>query len=741
MLRAIAFTGIGLMLLGLTGCGGCGGSAPSEPTVASNDTNDGYGADGFNSEGYDREGYNRESYNSEGFNREGLNAEGYNREGMNAEGFDRDGFNAEGVDKEGYNREGFSSEGFDRKGFNAEGLDSEGFNVEGFDAEAYNRNGFNAEGYDRQGFNAEGYDRDGFNVSGYDRDGFNREGIDASGNNREGVAADGSERPKTFAELAHQAFREGRDGDAFRYLYADVLTADSASEGQLDMHWISGLKRPAMAVRWGIGVNYVAPRTFEGSPHPIGSEPQERKDTGREGEVRRKTTREAPERRNENPGNGQGAVATRSQSLNHYTGELGAKVVARLQANTERGLYGAAVKNALTRGPGEGDGSENVDGSGGSFDGNANEPGKAAIQVQPLAPGVVMLGQGEPAELLDAAAKEGVDVLLVFEVNVTEARATGLITNNTEWHFYDAQKRLKIGTTKGPNNLQVQFAREANRGGKDPVDDSIETLFQLADKNFAVAEMPQLLPEHATARVTSLVASEYRNPLPVLTEIRYYNRGKLLGDAETSQAYQRLIGQEKGTALAGGSPDQKLAAIDGYLPAGHPRVKLPGAESDVPRGGKPKSPPPVGFPSIPEESRPAEGESSRVEIPGLGLSLVPPPGFEVVRDGDKVSLKNGEAQVTIQRRTQPLSTAAEALSPANLAKGDYTLITKQDLPLAGREGVLAVANHSSGYSYWFALIKESDEETIAITAMCPDGEVLRLADSLRKALMSAQLAE
>ena len=80
-------------------------------------------------------------------------------------------------------------------------------------------------------------------------------------------------KPLTLGDKAELAFRQARDQDAIQYLYAHGVTADAeAAKEVLDkMGWITPLKRPAMAVRWGIAVEYVAPRGYNGSIFPIGT--------------------------------------------------------------------------------------------------------------------------------------------------------------------------------------------------------------------------------------------------------------------------------------------------------------------------------------------------------------------------------------------------------------------------------------------------------------------------------------
>ena len=63
--------------------------------------------------------------------------------------------------------------------------------------------------------------------------------------------------------------------------------------------------------------------------------------------------------------------------------------------------------------------------------------------------GVSLLGKGSSKELLEKAADQGIDVLVVFEVEVTENRKTSLITNETRIVVYD------VATWRGDREVQV----------------------------------------------------------------------------------------------------------------------------------------------------------------------------------------------------------------------------------------------------------------------------------------------
>ena len=73
----------------------------------------------------------------------------------------------------------------------------------------------------------------------------------------------------TLLDRAQMAFRNRDESAGFKYLYAHYLTESGAQE-KYPLNWYSGIKQPKVAFRWGVGVNYTKPRTFEGKPPVIG---------------------------------------------------------------------------------------------------------------------------------------------------------------------------------------------------------------------------------------------------------------------------------------------------------------------------------------------------------------------------------------------------------------------------------------------------------------------------------------
>ena len=148
------------------------------------------------------------------------------------------------------------------------------------------------------------------------------------------------------------AFHAGKDDEAFQLLATHYLiTLDATDDLLAKMQWVPGLRRPALATRFGLAVAYTAPAEFKDNPQPIGS----------------KEAATAFAQNLRQPGSGdpnaaaapageQGGTVPEStnpamNSLTWYTGEVGSKVVAALKGQVEAGTFGETLKEASTFAP------------------------------------------------------------------------------------------------------------------------------------------------------------------------------------------------------------------------------------------------------------------------------------------------------------------------------------------------------------------------------------------------------
>ncbi|MCU0981811.1 MAG: hypothetical protein MUF25_21890 [Pirellulaceae bacterium] len=414
-------------------------------------------------------------------------------------------------------------------------------------------------------------------------------------------------KPVTLLDIADLSFRYGRDQDAINCLYGHAVISDAeAAKEVLDkMGWITALKRPALTVRWGIAVEYVAPRGYNGSVYPIGTT----QNLSVKGAPGGPAGGGAPPMGMPDGGMGGGQGNPQLQQL---TGELGQKVVTQLQERMARGDFGqvmASLGKAPAAGaggmgpggmgpggmgpggmgpggmgPGGGmpgysapGGESGMSGSGtasgypgsgaGGFGPSGQPQGVPPTAAVSLSPGIVMLGVVSAKDLREKAQKAGVDAVCVFNVIVTVNPRLQTIKNETTIHVHDLAQAKELYESKTLNNIQVQIERADPKGDQDPVDKELEALFKFVDANWHVGPLPAgLQAEHVLNRLRALLAEPHENPLPVLAEARMYQTRGLLQDSHYLAACQKLLGEADGTKLATGSREEKLVIVGKWLP-------------------------------------------------------------------------------------------------------------------------------------------------------------------------------
>jgi hypothetical protein len=421
-------------------------------------------------------------------------------------------------------------------------------------------------------------------------------------------------RELTYAEKSHQAFQEGNHQQAFRFLFADFLTNDKEARSNYGkMGWVPALQRPAIAVRWGIAVDY-SPGNYDGDPKPIGTtQTPSVQGRGRGGGGGSGPGAGAYSDPSAGMGAGMpggyggpggasrpGSNASR-ELVEKYTGDLGKEILDRFEKRIkEGGEFGQVLADALkpaSPAPGSGrpgpggmpGGSVGMPGPGGygmpggydasmgGVDYGYGAPGMAGMpggsgrgaerdagedEPQQILPGLVMVGVGRREALLDRAREQELDVVVMFQVDVSENRRNGIINNTTRTVLYDVAKREPVKDTpaRALNNMRVQNDRE-KRPDRDPVPEVAEQLFTFIDEHLAMRDMPKgINAENTLRRVGQLLQSE----APVwerLNEVRFYRSRNLLSQSDLEKAFERMLGEKLGPQLARGNADKKKEAI------------------------------------------------------------------------------------------------------------------------------------------------------------------------------------
>jgi hypothetical protein len=443
-------------------------------------------------------------------------------------------------------------------------------------------------------------------------------------------------KPKTLEELATEAFQNGADREGFHFLYAAALVEKEAS-GRLpeEFRWVAYLKRPAMAVRWGIGVSYSPPKGYTDHPCPIGYQPPEQAGGNQPGGAPAGSGQSQPRRsprvfgqRNrqqqnqQQPSNYNGqnqqpvAVAAPTdpaELLEFYTGELGEKIMEVLVKRMEGGKYGDVLQrvhesyegspeatntanpmnpmypmgySSVPMGPGGPPGYPNPNGEA--------KPAAKEEKYEPggVVPGVVMLGEGSERELLAAAEQQEVDFVILFDISL-RASNKGTASHTTKFKVMslerakapkeadaDSAKPREIFSSKSLNNHRTEKDRE--EGKPDPVEAEIEGFVAAIDADVTTAPLPEKLSaDIALKRATFLAGQETANPLANLAEMQCYYQKKLLTKDQVSELFGHVLGADQAKKLLSGKTESdRRAALAKWLPkvpeAKQPATGIPG---------------------------------------------------------------------------------------------------------------------------------------------------------------------
>jgi hypothetical protein len=422
----------------------------------------------------------------------------------------------------------------------------------------------------------------------------------------------GPAKPVTYADHAQQAFRQGDDSLALRYLAAHAITADEEEAKSLldQMGYNAHVKRPSFAVRWGVGIEFTAPKNFVGNVFPIGTSQNigTKPVRGGPGGVGHAEGAEMGGMGGMmGEGAGAGGSSNLPQPVRQLTGELGQTIFEQFTLRLERGDYGEVLKTATagptrSTAPGSGMGYEGFGAEGGYDEsgmgygpgpaagmgagfGAGARPGAAGRGPRSVLPGVMLIDIGNAKELVLKAKQADVDVLCVFRISIKLNPRVKQVINETSFSIFDVASGKELFSTKPLNNIQVQVSRAEGKG--DDVQKTLVSLFEHIDQNWRLGPMPALEPEQVLDRLRTLIGQTTdEDLLPVLAEVRMYHTRGLLPDHHLLVAYQRLLNDEQaGLALATGTEEEKKEVVSKWLATAPPTI--PTGPRDILQGTNP----------------------------------------------------------------------------------------------------------------------------------------------------------
>ena len=407
---------------------------------------------------------------------------------------------------------------------------------------------------------------------------------------------------------ATQSFARQKESEAMNLLYAHFLVSDDSNKYPL--RWVKKLSEPRIALRWGVGVNFKKQNTVTGRFSVIG-------DPG--GEEGASSSSSRGGRRGGGGlgavGSGPGSGSTRTGArtyrqmdtsrpdgfLMYYTGDFGEAFINAIdkRRTSDDAFYGSILKDidmmkpadeeeSQQQDPGDtGSGSFMLDGGpaagGGGGVGAQREREDASIidrakgsrdsrtpdeeLVGTIVPGVMLVGQAKPAELVERAREQSLDILVMFTVNARQTKK-GEKSNMTSMRFFDLRSNESEPMYKS-KQLKDTAVEEALEDDRDLVQIEIDRAFDaFADREgLRLGDMPSALKEkHVQNRVSKILNKDLPNPLPACVEVVGFYRLKLLSSEFASNALNKLLNSDSGQDLLSVNPAKRMAAIAEWLP-------------------------------------------------------------------------------------------------------------------------------------------------------------------------------
>ena len=190
-----------------------------------------------------------------------------------------------------------------------------------------------------------------------------------------------------------------------------------------------------------------------------------------------------------------------------------------------------------------------------------------------IIPGVMLVGVGKKAALVEKAKQMGLDALIVFNVNVSKTRSSGKTSSMTKMTIINLQDSDEE-VVYNSKALKDTIVAEQKEKGLTPVKSAVDAAFKNnADLQFKAAELPGVLTddkekgmEHVKKRVDSLVENPGNNPLPVAIEILNWHQQGLVDDQLAIDSLNKIFGDDTiGSALVSGDQRARANAIAGWV--------------------------------------------------------------------------------------------------------------------------------------------------------------------------------
>jgi hypothetical protein len=194
---------------------------------------------------------------------------------------------------------------------------------------------------------------------------------------------------------------------------------------------------------------------------------------------------------------------------------------------------------------------------------------RIALGVTPLAPCLHFIGTNDVNNLIEKAYEGGYDALIIFEVEVTQNRNNGTVSNTAKIRCLVPAANPKeseiIIKSRQLNNREVALARR-KKDANDGIKDVVNSVMRKLTERISLKPIPdKLTPEFVTGkRLPGLLSDQGIPKLDKLGEINFYYAKGYIDEAQRSDFFERIAG-ELGAQVLSNDSEEKESAIKELL--------------------------------------------------------------------------------------------------------------------------------------------------------------------------------
>ena len=235
-----------------------------------------------------------------------------------------------------------------------------------------------------------------------------------------------------------------------------------------------------------------------------------------------------------------------SDRFEELMGYVATTVKESMQTRMASGQFGLALANVDLEATDQGD----------TVEGEYVQPSEPRMWIS----NVVYLGEGSTQEMSKAAATQGMELLLHFDVGLKEVR-NSTPQNSTRVKVIDGRSGRTLITSSEMDNRELQRLLQTKRATAESyVNGALEKFWSVLDSKLSVEPFPKLTPEVARRRVTGVLGDSSFTLLRKLAEIQYMGAQGWLTAEEVEQAYAIAAGSD-GMTILYGSPTDAISTV------------------------------------------------------------------------------------------------------------------------------------------------------------------------------------